>query len=116
MRIDPAEELRFLEWGQRLHYQRRNLAFSKQVTGQISLKQSKLKSLAPIDSLGQSLSLASIQGGSQAVGRKTGFSVGAWGDWFTLDKNDSGINILKGITAQISGYLRKEIVEFKTFI
>ena len=96
LRIDPAEELRLLEWGQRLHHQRRNLAFSKQVTRQINLKQSKLKSSVPIDSLGQSLSLASIQGGGQAVGRQTGFTVGAWGDWFTVDKNDPGVNIAQG--------------------
>ena len=96
LRVDPAEELRLLEWGQRLHHQRRNLAFSKQVIGQVDFGQSKSQSSALIDSLGQSLSLAAIQGGGHAVGRQTGFMVGAWGDWFTLDKNDPGLNIAQG--------------------
>ena len=96
VRADPAEELRLLEWGQRLHNQKRNLAFSKQVNGQINANDQESPIRALTDSLGQSLSLAAIQGGGHAVGRQTGFTVGAWADWFTVDCCDAGLNGAQG--------------------
>ena len=69
------------------------MAFSKQVSGQINVNNQE--SLIT-DSLGQSLSLASIQGGSHAVSRQTGFTVGAWADWFTVDNSDIGLSGAQG--------------------
>ncbi len=91
LRADPTEELRLLEWGQRLHHQKRNLAFSSLVNGQVHQAPQTKNLENPLDSLGQSLSLASVQGGSQALSRPTGFFEGAWADWFTLDEQDLGL-------------------------
>ncbi len=87
LRINPAEELRLLEWGQRLHHQQRNLAFSKRVTSQIQGESSD----HIYDSLGQSLMLTAARGGGRAVARETGFKLGCWADWFTLDPKDVGL-------------------------
>jgi formimidoylglutamate deiminase len=87
LRCDPAEELRLLEWGQRLHHRQRNLSFSRTVPNLIDEER---------ESLSQSLILAAVQGGSAALHRPTGIEVGRWADWFTLDKLDMGLSGAQG--------------------
>lgn len=68
VRIALAEELRLLEYGQRLGHQARNVVF------------------APGQSTGRALYEASLKGGARALGRDSGaLKVGAYADMVTLD-------------------------------
>lgn len=98
LRIDLSEELRLLEWGQRLKHEQRNLALSRSVEGRISSHDQKPN---PYESLGQSMLLASAQGGGRATQRETGFKIGAHADWFTLNNQDMGL-------VNSSGYLHTD--------
>jgi len=65
----PVEELRWLEYGQRLQHQRRNIAFTLQQRD-----------------VGQYLWQAALRGGAQAAGRKVGsLAVGLRADLLVLD-------------------------------
>lgn len=68
VRIDAAEELRLLEYGQRLHYRARNVLAS-----------------APGLSTGAALYRGALTGGSQALGAPTALQAGAAADILVLD-------------------------------
>lgn len=72
----PVEELRWLEYGQRLHSQQRNIA-----------------STARQRHIGDFLWQASLQGGAQASGRKVGkLAVGLRADLLVLNANHPSLN------------------------
>lgn len=72
----PVEELRWLEYGQRLRLQRRNIA-----------------SMINQRHIGDFLWQASLQGGAQASGRKVGkFAVGMRADLVVLDAHHPNLN------------------------
>lgn len=88
VRSDPAEELRVLEWGQRLHHQARNLSYSQYVQGDVGR--------AGRRSLGHSLWGAAIDGGNTSVQRPTGLRAGCWADWIVLNPHEDGLIGAKG--------------------
>jgi len=70
VRTDAAEELRLLEWSQRLAQQTRNVM------------------TAPGQSTGRALFDAALSGGAQALGRDSGqIKTGRWADLVALDAN-----------------------------
>jgi formiminoglutamate deiminase len=73
VRIDLAEELRLLEYGQRLVRRARNVAAS-----------------GPGRSTGRALFDGALAGGAQALGVAAGIEVGAWADLVALDSDHPG--------------------------
>ena len=72
----PVEELRWLEYGQRLQHQRRNVAFTSQQRD-----------------VGQYLWQAALRGGAQAAGRKVGaLAVGLRADLLVLDDSHPNLD------------------------
>ncbi|MEW6759470.1 MAG: formimidoylglutamate deiminase [Pseudomonadota bacterium] len=72
----PVEELRWLEYGQRLQHQRRNVAFTSQQRD-----------------VGQYLWQAALRGGAQAAGRKVGaLEVGLRADLLVLDDSHPNLD------------------------
>ena len=73
--VSPIEELRLLEYGQRLLHQKRAVLCDQQVV-----------------SVGRTLYQGALSGGAQAVGRKTGkIAAGCNADWLVLDKNNPAL-------------------------
>ena len=87
LRADPAEELRLLEWGQRLKHEQRNISFSRGVCDEAD---------AGHRSLGVSLHLAALRGGMSAMGREASLEVGSWADWVILDPESEGLEGARG--------------------
>ena len=77
--IDAAEELRWLEYGQRLFHQRRNVLAP-----------------APDSSTGMALFRAALAGGATALGAPSGIAVGAAADFLTLDGNHPALAGARG--------------------
>lgn len=88
VRRDPTEELRILEWGQRLVHHARNLSFSSRCDAPIGWCG---ESDQGSRSLGVSLINSAVEGGSQALARPTGLYAGAWADWLVLNHQDEGL-------------------------
>jgi len=75
----PVEELRWLEYGQRLQLQRRNVAFTTQQRD-----------------VGQYLWQAALRGGAQAAGRKVGaLAVGLRADLLVLDDSHPNLDCVR---------------------
>ena len=73
VRIDLAEELRLLEYGQRLVHRARNVAAP-----------------GPGRSTGRALFDGALAGGAQALGTVAGIEAGAWADLMTLEADHEG--------------------------
>jgi len=73
VRIDLAEELRLLEYGQRLTRRARNVAAP-----------------GPGRSTGRALFDGALSGGAQALGAMAGIEVGVWADLVALEADHSG--------------------------
>lgn len=73
--VSPLEELRLLEYGQRLIHQKRTILSS-----------------GSFSSVGRSLYQGALAGGAQALGRNTGkLSTGYEADWLVLDENNPAL-------------------------
>lgn len=73
--VSPFEELRLLEYGQRLLHQKRTILCDSETV-----------------SVGRYLYQGALKGGAQATGRKTGkIAIGQQADWLVLDENNPAL-------------------------